>query len=101
MIDKLTHSDFSPHLKTIFSIYYTKEDFLEAQLIQVDIIGTNTKTPDLRQAFSLLFYVEDGGKGYLQQRMYEFRHPEMGTFELFLVPLGPDETGFCYEVVFT
>jgi len=69
-------------------------------VIQVDIIGTNT-TPERRQAFSLLFHVEDSSKGYLQQRMYEFRHPEMGKFELFLVPLGPDETGFRYEVVFT
>ena len=101
MLEKLNHSDFSPHLHTIFSICYAEEKFLEAHLIQIDKIGTNTTTPARRQAFSLLFHVEDKSKGYLEQSMYEIRHPEMGKFELFLVPLGPDETGFRYEAVFT
>jgi len=28
-------------------------------------------------------------------------HPGIGTFELFLVPIGPDEKGLRYEAIFT
>jgi hypothetical protein len=28
-------------------------------------------------------------------------HPEIGVFELFLVPIGPDEKGLRYEAIFT
>jgi hypothetical protein len=58
------------------------------------IRGRNDRTP-----FSLVF------RGPLQpllaQRIYRVEHDSMGTFELFLVPIGPDGVGMCYEAVFT
>jgi hypothetical protein len=36
----------------------------------------------------------------LPQRVYCFEHDELGTFELFVVPIGPDEAGMQYEAVF-
>ncbi|MGH3767410.1 MAG: DUF6916 family protein [Pseudonocardiaceae bacterium] len=51
-----------------------------------------------RQPFSLLFR-EPGGT-VIPQRSYPISHPELGSFELFIVPLGPDPGGMRYEAVF-
>jgi len=37
---------------------------------------------------------------YLPQQVYFIEHERMGAFELFLVPVGRDESGFRYEAVF-
>ena len=36
----------------------------------------------------------------LPQRIYPLEHAQLGVFELFLVPIGPDQHGMCYEAVF-
>jgi hypothetical protein len=36
----------------------------------------------------------------LPQRTYGFEHDELGSFELFIVPIGPDGAGMQYEAVF-
>ena len=36
----------------------------------------------------------------LPQKLYAFQHDEMGGFEMFLVPIAKNETGFRYESVF-
>ena len=33
----------------------------------------------------------------LPQRIYEISHDEMGSYEIFLVPIGPDGRGMVYE----
>jgi hypothetical protein len=37
----------------------------------------------------------------LPQRIYRVEHAGIGAFEIFLVPIGPDEGGHRYEAVFT
>lgn len=37
----------------------------------------------------------------LPQRIYTFRHDKLGSFELFIVPIGPDDEGMRYEAVFS
>lgn len=37
----------------------------------------------------------------LAQRIYTVSHPQLGTMELFLVTIGPDDEGMRYEAVFT
>ena len=36
----------------------------------------------------------------LPQAMYHFRHTDLGSFDIFIVPLGPDDVGMRYEAVF-
>ena len=50
-------------------------------------------------AFSLLFKTPPGP--FLPQAIYPITHPELGTLELFVVPLGPKDGANCYEVIFT
>src|SRR5436309_3177 len=51
-----------------------------------------------RAPFSLVF--RGPLEPVLPQRIYRFEHDELGSFELFIVPLGPDESGMRYEAVF-
>jgi hypothetical protein len=37
----------------------------------------------------------------LPQKIYPLEHEALGKLEIFLVPIGPDEAGMCYEAVFS
>jgi hypothetical protein len=52
-----------------------------------------------REQFSLVFREPSGV--VLPQMIYRVEHDELGAFELFLVPIGPDAEGMRYEAVFT
>jgi hypothetical protein len=48
--------------------------------------------------FSIIFRGPSGQS--LPQRIYRLEHAQLGTLDLFLVPIGPDGVGMCYEAVF-
>ena len=52
-----------------------------------------------REPFSIVFRAP--AEPVLEQRIRRLEHDELGAFELFLVPIGPDEAGMRYEAVFT
>ena len=52
-----------------------------------------------RQPFSLMF--RGPRQPWLPQGTYPIRHQELGTFDLFVVPLGPDEHGMRYQAIFS
>ena len=54
--------------------------------------------PTGRQPFTLLFH-EPAGR-LVPQGMHPMVHPELGPFDLFVVPLGPGPDGMRYEAVF-
>jgi Domain of unknown function (DUF6916) len=41
--------------------------------------------------------VRTNQKGALARRIYEVEHDEMGAYDIFLVPTGPDTIGMLYE----
>jgi hypothetical protein len=99
LLAKLTSADFSPYLNQKFRIHL--EAPLEVDLIEVNDLGPELSAAEAakrRQPFALIF--RDPSKTYLPQRIYRIEHAELGTLDLFLVPIGPDEHGMCYEVVF-
>ncbi|HKP89927.1 MAG TPA: hypothetical protein VJT75_08120 [Thermoleophilaceae bacterium] len=51
-----------------------------------------------RVPFSLIFHAPERDR-YAPQQTFTLRHPELGEFELFMVPLGPDERGMQYQAV--
>jgi len=57
--------------------------------------GRSTPT---QEQFSLLFYGPNDCN--LGQGTFELEHETMGTFPLFLVPIGPDHQGLRYQAVF-
>jgi hypothetical protein len=50
-------------------------------------------------AFSLEY--RSGPGPFLPQGTYPISHPALGTFDMFIVPLGPKDGSNSYEIIFT
>ena len=102
MLDKLTSADFTPHLNQKFHIHLEPSASLEVELIEVNLLGADPQHGEMvekRRPFSLTFRAAD--ETYLPQKIYHLENAEVGTLDLFLVPIGPDEQGMRFEAVFT
>ena len=97
MLESFTVETFSGHLGEVFRMYPDASNPLEVELISAT--GLGEASDGHRQPFSLVF--RGPGDVLLPQRIYRMEHSEIGTFELFLVPIGPDEEGLRYEAIFT
>ena len=60
--------------------------------------GGRAASPSGREPFSIVF--RGPAEPVLPQRIYRFEHDALGAFDLFIVPIGPDEAGMQYEAVF-
>jgi hypothetical protein len=77
---------FLSYLNSVFQLR-TAFTVVEVTLLKVD----DMSAPKGGECFSLLFR---GGSGKpLGQSIYEVDHPALGSFPLFLVPVGPDNNG--------
>ncbi len=98
MLDKLTREDFAKHLNQHF---WLRSDAGEVQLelIEAAAFHASGTLPDgTRAPFSVVF--RGPKEPALAQMTYQFEHQAMGSLELFMVPIGPDDQGMLYEVVF-
>ena len=102
MLDKLTHTDFEPHVDTIFNVQPDNvrglEEELPLTLVQVRVSTLQVPVdPERikRQPFSLLF--EAAPEVRLSQGNYTLRHETMPEMTIFMVPVSPTT----YEAVFT
>jgi hypothetical protein len=57
-----------------------------------------SEAPRARRSFSLVFYGPP--HPVLPQRIYRFEHATLGSFDLFIVPIGPEGEAMQYEAVF-
>jgi hypothetical protein len=94
-IAQLTAADFAPHVEGHFHIAQPAGD-VTLRLVEIQRFGEALRPGG---AFSLLFISPPGP--FLQQAIYPVANTELGTLELFLVPLGPRDGGNSYEAVFT
>lgn len=96
MRDGMTREDFAPHLNTIFRLPNAQTpEPLELELIE--ITGGETYGQD-SYSFALVFR---GGPHFrLGQHLFTLEHDELGTLDIFLVPVKQAADGFHYEAVF-
>ena len=96
----LTHLNFEPHLKEMFSIHYNHHEALSVILSEITFWGDNQNSPDggIQQPFALIF--QSSITAYLPQGTYRITHPVIGEQDIFIVPLGPNTTGMRYEATF-
>jgi hypothetical protein len=94
MLENLNSGFFSQHLHTTFQVRAPGSEPLSFELIEV---AEKNESPRVEQ-FSLIF--RGPVTPHLPQAIYTFEHEKMGTFDLFVVPLGPDSAGMSYQVVF-
>lgn len=93
MIETFTEGTFLDHLNTTFRVSGATSEPLEIELVKV----TSLSSPGHVQ-FSIQF--QGPGNLFLPQRTYTIEHETIGRFDLFLVPVGKNSTGFEYEAVF-
>ena len=87
MIEKFTLDTFTPHLNSTFRVKQGETVALELQLIAATDVGT---TPRQIQ-FSIVF--RGPQNLHLVQSIYRLEHDQLGTFDLFLVPIKRDQDG--------
>ena len=81
-----TKAAFVSYLNSIF-LLRTGFSVIEVTLLNVG----DMPAPKGGECFSLLF--RGGGGPALSQNTYTVDHPSLGTFQLFLVPVGSDDNG--------
>ena len=94
----LDASMFSPWLNQTFCIQ-ADEGTLETALIEVTEKDYRYGMPEAKRKPFCLVFRGPKEKG-LEQGTYKVEHAKAGSFDIFLVPIGPDEKGLCYEAVF-
>jgi uncharacterized protein DUF6916 len=97
MLENLTPADFTQRLGTKFRLRLAEAQAIELELTQVTPFDYGEIGPR-REPFSLVF--RGPRKLLLPQRTFHLEHDEMPALDLFLVPIGPDAQGLCYEAVF-
>ena len=100
MPDSLDITTFAGRVGDVFRIAPDETAVFATRLIAVTPApGEWTAAAAGRTPFSLIFRAPPGTP--LPQRIYRLHHEELGLLELFLVPIGPDADGMCYEAVFS
>mgnify|MGYP001825895240 FL=1 len=90
------YDEFENCLNQQFTLQLTDQS-IKLQLISVEK-HPNSDTVNGVQAFSAVF--RGGNTVMLQQQTYPVEHDSLGSMQLFIVPIGPDEKGMRYEAVF-
>ena len=94
MAASLTHEEFSKHAHTKFQVQADENTQVDLELITV----SELKVYPQQEEFNLEF--RGPSNMFLGQGVRDFKHDQMGTFELFIVPIKQDEQGFYYEAIF-
>ncbi len=56
--------------------------------------------PEMQRPFSLIF-LGPVSQQFLGQSTYRLQHEQMGSFDLFIVPIGPEAGRMRYEAILT
>jgi hypothetical protein len=91
-----TIETFAPLVGETFLVHPEDSSPVEAELISAMPYGGQSAGG--RAPFSIVF--RGPSQPVFAQMTYRMEHAALGSFELFIVPIGPDETGMRYEAVF-
>jgi hypothetical protein len=103
MLETFTVATFSPHVGDKFRVFYNPTSALELTLASAEELGTASAREWSRASGRAPFNLTFAGprEAFLPQGTYRIEHDDLGSFELFIVPLGPGGEGLLYEVIFT
>lgn len=89
---------FESHLKDTFKIDFLDQGIEDCRIEEITT-GLKAQAEGQNDQFSVIF--SSSNTQAAQQGVYQVSHSEMGSFELFLVPVFGDEQGVHYEAIFT
>ena len=97
-LDSITYENFKELLHSKFQVQGS------AGSVELELIEANGKPAEAVKTqlpvgnFSLLF--AGPTNSFLPQQTYQFTHEKLGTFDLFIVPIGKDQNGYRYQAIF-
>jgi hypothetical protein len=92
-------AQFAPSVGTKFRASWGTEESAELELIEATPFAKGARKGAVREPFSLTFR-SAGKESCLAQGTYRLDHEAHGELHVFLVPIGPDDTGMRLEAVF-
>ena len=105
MLENFTYATFAGRLGDLFLVHPGLADVVALELVQAtdlgsrsDVAGGAEDAPGQGARFSLLF--QGPHDRLLPQGTYQFEHEQIGSFPLFIVPIGAAKGGIQYEAVF-
>jgi hypothetical protein len=103
MLEKLktltSASQFAPSVGAKFRVSWGTEESAEFELISATAFGKGMRKGAAREPFSLIFRAAST-QFYLPQGTYALESEAHGELHVFLVPIGPDDAGMCFEAIF-
>ena len=93
-----TEEEFRQHLNTQFRVLVDTPKPIDLTLAGVESRPSEAHEEAGMERFSVFF--TSSPEFLLSQAIYRLTHPQMGEFELFLVPISQDADGFRYEAVY-
>ncbi len=94
----LTEENFARHVHTKFRVRVNAPRPVELELVEVQGWMNQSWEQTGMERFSVFF--AGPPDLLLPQHIYTLEHEQMGTFDIFLVPVGRDASGLRYEAVF-
>jgi len=93
-----TEEEFRQNLNTKFRLVAETKTPVELTLVDVESRPSDAHEEAGMERFSVFF--KTPLEYLLQQAVYPLSHPQMGQFELFLVPIAQESDGYRYEAVY-
>lgn len=93
----LTYESFSSNVNSTFALSLG-ESGVDLTLTEAVRQPVRPFPGMMREPFSLFF--RSASPVVLPQRIYPFKHPAMGRFDMFIVPVGREPAGVVYQAVF-
>ena len=97
MLETFTIDTFAPRQGEIFRVIVDDQWEMQTRLSAVERVSGGEDRD--RVPFSLIFHAPHDA--VLPQRIYRVENENMEPFELFLVPIKPDQDGMRYQAIFT
>ena len=95
MLEKLVSADFENLPDGKLKVSFGDSDIL-LEIAEV----RQLKTSHSRRAAPFSVTLRDPGAARaVPQGIYVYQHPVHGPLSLFTVPIGPDGSGMCYEII--
>jgi hypothetical protein len=100
-LENLTKESFALALNSRFRVVMDSAEPVELQLVEVvatSTVASNGRDAGQFEGFSLMF--QGPAERFLPQKMYSFEHDTIGSFPLFIVPVGREGSLLKYQAVF-
>ena len=104
MLEKFTYATFAGRLGDVFRVHVGPADVVALELVQATDLGSRSDVaggegaPGQGARFAITF--QGPHDRLLPQGTYQVEHEQIGSFPLFIVPVGSTAGAIQYEAVF-